>query len=100
MENEAVGIALITAGMGLRAWALHTLRHAAGLTWNSILSISRPPHYTTLGPYRWLRHPAYLGSMLAIAGVGALTLGWAGIILVLPAWPFFAKRMYEEDRLR
>jgi protein-S-isoprenylcysteine O-methyltransferase Ste14 len=33
------------------------------------------------GPYRWLRHPSYLGSLLAVMGYGITLTNWLAILL-------------------
>lgn len=92
-------LGLLGLGLGLRLWALRSLQ-GAGMTSQQILSIERPARFIETGPYRFLQHPAYVGSLLVIAGGGGLALGPAGFVLALPAWPFFASRIHEENRLR
>lgn len=94
-----VGLVMLLGGLGLRAWALKTLL-AAGLTHAEILEVALPKTYTADGPYRWLDHPAYVGSLLVIAGAGVMALGPGGAVLALAAWPFFASRIHGENRLR
>lgn len=95
----SAGFALLAAGLLLRLWAVRALLRA-GLTQHDILEIRAPEAYTTAGPYRWLDHPAYAGSLLIIAGVGVLALGPPGAVLALASWPFFAARIHAENRLR
>lgn len=95
----AAGIILVTLGAIVRTWALLELR-AIGMKPEDAGVLIRPPRYTDGGPYGWIRHPAYLGSELMIAGVGVAALGWAGVVLVLPAIPFFQRSVYEEERIR
>ena len=85
--------------MTLRWWALNELLKS-GISEESIWEPQRQPVYIESGPYRWLRHPAYLGSMLSLSGFGISALGWGGVVLALPAWPFFALRIYQENELR
>ena len=94
-----LGLALAWVGLGLRLWALRVLLRA-GLSEHQILSPARPATYTDKGPYLFLDHPAYWGSLIFLAGVGVACLGPLGFVLFLPAWPFFKSRMVEEDRLR
>jgi len=36
-----------------------------------------------LGPYRYIRHPAYSGTFLTMLGVGLVTTNWASLIVLL-----------------
>ena len=59
--NAGGGIALL--GWGLRRWAKHEL--AAMFTYQ----ITAPEELLTTGPYCWLVHPGYAGSLLHSAGL-------------------------------
>jgi protein-S-isoprenylcysteine O-methyltransferase Ste14 len=54
----ASALAIIFTGLALRSWAAGTCQKGKGLT--------------TWGPYRWCRHPLYLGSLLIMAGFALL----------------------------
>ncbi len=61
-----------------------------------------PPRLVVSGPYRWVRHPVYVGFHLTVVGAG-LVIGSAGMALVvgaalLPAWVGYA--LVEERGLR
>jgi 1-acyl-sn-glycerol-3-phosphate acyltransferase len=61
-----------------------------------------PPRLVVSGPYRWVRHPVYVGFHLVVVGVGWV-IGSAGLALVvgaalLPAWVGYA--LVEERGLR
>ena len=54
-----------------------------------------------VGPYRYIRHPAYVGLLLALIGL-ALALGnWAGLLamLLLPSGAFGYRIAVEEAAL-
>ena len=68
-----IGVVLAGVGLGLRLWALRALL-AAGLSEHQILSPARPASYTDEGPYLFLDHPAYWGSLLFLAGIGVANL--------------------------
>jgi hypothetical protein len=53
-EPSVIGLAVVALGMGLRLWASGHLHK------RETLAVS--------GPYRWVRHPLYLGTLIAIAG--------------------------------
>jgi protein-S-isoprenylcysteine O-methyltransferase Ste14 len=69
-----VGLALALPGALLFAWAARALGPA--------LTPSPEPRgpLVTGGPYRYLRHPMYLGGTLLFAGV-SLALSWLGLAL-------------------
>ena len=59
------GIAMITAGIGLRAWSIATL----GRFFQYQITIQPGHQVVTSGPYRHLRHPAYTAIALILAGI-------------------------------
>jgi protein-S-isoprenylcysteine O-methyltransferase Ste14/membrane-associated phospholipid phosphatase len=77
----AAGAAVAILGLGLMAWGAVALwRYGGGLP----MSAYPPGHYVTRGPYALLRHPLYVGAVLATAGI-AITVGsGAGLFLVTP----------------
>jgi protein-S-isoprenylcysteine O-methyltransferase Ste14 len=85
------GWVLAAGGMGLALWAIAVLqRHGGGLP----VSALPPPRLVERGPYRYVRHPIYLGFNVAILGAG-LGLGSPGLTwmvapLFLPAWLSYA----------
>jgi protein-S-isoprenylcysteine O-methyltransferase Ste14 len=59
------GVALITAGIGLRAWSIATL----GRFFQYQITIQPSHQVVTTGPYRHLRHPAYTAVAFILTGV-------------------------------
>src|SRR6267142_1197784 len=53
------GAALVPVGFAIRLWATLTLRHVYTRT----LRIQPGQELMRRGPYRWVRHPGYLGSL-------------------------------------
>jgi protein-S-isoprenylcysteine O-methyltransferase Ste14 len=39
----------------------------------------------TIGPYRWVRHPAYAGNLLTYAGLGLILGSWLSAAVVFAA---------------
>ncbi len=81
-----MGVPPIVAGAALRSWG------AGHLVKNDAL--------TTTGPYAYLRHPLYLGTLLVATGFGLL-LGWPWSAFVLSiVWPWFALHYFpRKDRV-
>ena len=95
--SNAIGLAFIVLGYMLRAWGSHHLKLAGTV----ILAGTKPPHYyTTDGPYKYLVHPLYWGSMMICGGAGIVALGWGGVVLVVPAIPYFVERAILETEMR
>jgi protein-S-isoprenylcysteine O-methyltransferase len=88
----AVGL----AGLGLRLWAVLTLRERYTRT---LLTHGEHP-IERGGPYRWVRHPGYLGSLLCLNGV-AFTSGAAPVFAASLAATLlgYAYRIRVEDRM-
>lgn len=65
---SALGLAFVWVGIGRRAWCFSTLGRY--FTYTVQTSVDQP--LITSGPYRWLRHPSYLGLILIVGGIGLL----------------------------
>jgi protein-S-isoprenylcysteine O-methyltransferase Ste14 len=59
-----LGLAIEATGLGVRLWSMRTLRGSYSRT----LRTTTEQHVITDGPYRLIRHPGYLGSILIWAG--------------------------------
>ena len=59
------GVAIGALGLALRLWSVFTLRERYTRT----LLTHESQKVERNGPYRWVRHPGYLGSLLALNGV-------------------------------
>ena len=71
----SVALALMWSGIALRWWSFHTL----GRYFTFIVMTSPDQPVITEGPYRWLRHPSYLGILLALAGLGLTYGNWISL---------------------
>lgn len=63
----SAGVVLIVLGLLLRSWAAGTLKKKKKLA--------------TAGPYRMIRHPLYLGSILLLFGFASLTGIWLNFLV-------------------
>lgn len=60
-----MGVVLGICGLALRLWAVLTLRDRYTRT----LLVQHEHSIERGGPYRWVRHPGYLGSLLCLNGI-------------------------------
>lgn len=84
------GVTLIVLGSSLRLWAIITLKEQ----WSEILRW--PTRLVTNGPYRFVAHPAYYGSILMIAGVALLE---PAVAIIWLAYAFYKSRMVVENEM-
>lgn len=85
------GWLLVTAGVALLGWSWVELwRNGGGLP----ISALPPPRFTSGGPYRYVRHPGYLGFNIGLLGVGIVagspTLTYIIAPAFLPLWLAYA----------
>lgn len=74
------GIALMAAGILLRQWSVALL----GKYFSMLVSVQQGQSVIREGPYRYIRHPAYAGTLLIMLGIGlAIRSFWACIVLLL-----------------
>jgi protein-S-isoprenylcysteine O-methyltransferase Ste14 len=89
------GVGLMAAGLILRQWAVFSL----GRHFSVVVAIESDHQLIQSGPYRWLRHPAYTGGLLAAMGMQLIMgNGWTLLLSVLMLLPAFAYRMRIEER--
>jgi protein-S-isoprenylcysteine O-methyltransferase Ste14 len=89
------GFLVAAVGLGLAAWA--------GITMGSSLSpFPRPPRGAALverGPYRFLRHPIYVGGVLFFAGLSLVFSVYGLVLTAVLAVFWIAKARLEERHL-
>lgn len=75
-RGELIGLLILVAGTALRSTAMFALRGFYFTT----TTILRQHRIVRTGPYRWLRHPLYLGLVVELAGLAlaaGLPIGYA-----------------------
>jgi protein-S-isoprenylcysteine O-methyltransferase Ste14 len=72
---EGIGLAIFAAGLAIAIWA----RIYLGRNWGTPMSRKADPELITTGPYRSVRHPIYLGLILAMVGT-AVAVSWYWLI--------------------
>ncbi|HEY1653451.1 MAG TPA: isoprenylcysteine carboxylmethyltransferase family protein [Acidimicrobiales bacterium] len=91
-----LGLAVLVAGLALRAWSMQTLSEAYTRT----LRVTNMQTVTDRGPYHHVRHPGYLGSLLiwcgfAFSSGSAIVVGAVTALLV----PAYLHRVEAEEQL-
>lgn len=83
--GRAAGVVLMWLGLGIRIWAVAALSGAFRTT----VEVDPDQAVVTTGPYTWIRHPAYSGLLLIVAGFGLAWGNWLSFavcaVLPLPA---------------
>jgi protein-S-isoprenylcysteine O-methyltransferase Ste14 len=74
-----LGILLALFGVFIRWWA----NRALGAFYTRTLKVAENQTIIKNGPYRLIRHPGYLGSILMWSGVAAASTNWVVILIVL-----------------
>lgn len=87
-SSMAIGVAIAACGLAIRA-------AAAG-------HVKKDRELTTSGPYRWVRHPLYAGSMLIAGGFAAASRSWwvVGAMAVMFFAIYWPVMLSEEEYLR
>jgi len=90
----ALAIVIAWLGIGLRVWAVWSL----GRFFQREVMIQAGHVVWRGGPYRWLRHPAYAGSLLTYFGFGLAFGSWVSAFVVAGILGFaLARRIRVEE---
>jgi protein-S-isoprenylcysteine O-methyltransferase Ste14 len=91
-----IGTGLFLLGAGYRLWAIRTL----GLFYSHRVRRLTQHRIVDTGPYRFTRHPAYAGMIIANAGVSTYFLNWVTMCAFLFALvPSILLRILIEERM-
>ncbi len=95
---QIIGTILIIAGLALRWTAILTLRKFFTVN----VAVFDDHQLVTEGVYKYIRHPAYSGSLLSFLGLGLALTNWISIIVIaVPITMAFIYRIkIEENVLR
>jgi protein-S-isoprenylcysteine O-methyltransferase Ste14 len=90
-----LGIAIVLAGIALRAWAIVSL----GRYFRREVTIEPGQRLVRSGPYRMLQHPSYAGLFLIFAGFGLAFGSWvAAAVALVVVFVGTLPRMRVEER--
>ena len=89
------GTGLLAGGLTLRVWSAWTL----GRFFSLRVTVFDRHELIVSGPYRYCRHPAYLGSLLQVVGLILAFQSVAGLIFLIVFIPLVFWRIYDEEAL-
>lgn len=91
-----VSLIIIILGLMLRTWSIYTL----GNYFTMHLAIQKEHKIVCKGPYKYLRHPSYVGAFLTYLGTTIFLHSWFSLIIATVilsiAW---LRRMHYEEKL-
>jgi protein-S-isoprenylcysteine O-methyltransferase len=73
-----LGLGVEALGLGLRAWSMRTL----GRAYTRTLRIEDAQKVVDSGPYTWVRHPGYAGSLLVWTGFALTSRSLPSVVAV------------------
>jgi protein-S-isoprenylcysteine O-methyltransferase Ste14 len=74
-----LGVIIILLGVALRWYAIWTL----GRYFTRDVAVSADQQIVQNGPYHFIRHPAYSGTLLTMLGIGLAMTNWASLLTLL-----------------
>ena len=89
-ETVSIGLALTLIGLAFSVWA----RFCIGKNWSARIELKQGHQLIRRGPYAIVRHPIYLGFMLATLGTAIAFAEWSGLLafaLIVLAWGYKAR---------
>jgi protein-S-isoprenylcysteine O-methyltransferase Ste14 len=90
------GIALMAVGFAIRTWSVASLGRFFRLT----VVIQDGHRVVNNGPYRYVRHPAYLGLIVIYVGLGLVASDWISLgIMVVAMTIALSVRISSEERV-
>jgi protein-S-isoprenylcysteine O-methyltransferase Ste14 len=97
-DNQVIrwaGLALFAVGMGLVYWS----GVALGRLYSAEVTLQKGHHLVTSGPYRYVRHPRYLGAVLLGASLSLTFRSWIGLAASFAFFGVMLLRIRDEEAL-
>jgi protein-S-isoprenylcysteine O-methyltransferase Ste14 len=93
-----IGLAIAILGISVRLWANRTL----GASYMRTLAVAENQSIVQKGPYRVIRHPGYLGSILMWVGAGLATTNWIAVAVTVSVMiaAYYYRILAEENLLK
>lgn len=90
-----IGLGIFIIGSILMIWApLHLGKQFSGL-----VTIQKDHKLITDGPYKYIRHPRYLGGILGVFGIALIFISIIGILLAIGVTILLIWRIIDEEKL-
>ena len=91
-----LGVLLMALGMALRAWSTRVL----GRFYTRTLLITPDQRVVQEGPYRLVRHPGYVGSLLVWIGASLAVSNWiVSLMVTLASFIAYIYRSQSEEAM-
>ena len=91
----ALGIAMMAAGVAIRMASAQSL----GGSYTLIVGLQPGQEVCDRGLYRWVRHPGYAGTMIALLGLGFALMSWYSVLAITLVVPALVARIALEERM-
>ncbi len=90
------GMAFFTFGIIVRIWAVRTL----GFFFSMELGLRNQHKLLVHGPFRWIRHPSYLGYLFMLIGFAMAAESWVAFFIPMClALGFLVLRIRDEEQM-
>lgn len=89
------GVGLSALGYGFIFWS----GLALGKQYSPEVTIQKDHHLITAGPFRWIRHPRYLGVVLLTFGLSLTFRSWIGLAAAPVILAVLLLRIHDEEAL-
>ena len=90
---EVVGVAVMWLGLAIRIWAVVAL----GSAFRTTVEVEPGQTVVTSGPFRWIRHPSYVGLLLVVVGFAVAAASWPAVVASLLPLPALVRRIVLEE---
>lgn len=92
---RTVGLLVVCAGLSVQLWAVISL----GRFHSVFVTIQSEHKLVRTGPYKWLRHPSYLGALIAMTGIPIVFGSWFPLLALPGAFVILRWRMEDEEKM-
>lgn len=90
---RVAGVVVLCLGGALRLWAIAAL----GPLHSALVALQPGHKLITSGPYRWVRHPSYLGALVFLCGIPMVFGTWFPLIAIPGCFVAVKWRIMDEE---